>query len=217
MNGLKLHENIVARNFLYELGFSIQGQLRCGTIPPVFNLLQQTPADRKLGDVLLDSPGVVRLIEFRQPNNESKKERVKYRARHILLKAAIGEKEEKVSLSKSVHWVIETNLNDKTFVSRIVPYLDVYADPVDSQEHNFEQFIEMIAQEAVEKQTQFSIEELKRYLSFISICQGSDKAGTSGLLLAINAEGYLRFLELTDMTDLRFQHRVFVERYTEAM
>lgn len=205
MSGLKLHENIVTRNFLYELGFAIQGKLKCSTIPPAFNWSQQTPANQKLSDVLLEFPGIVRLIEFKQLDNSSTKERVKYRARHIALKAAIGENAEKIILSKSIHWVIETNPDDKTFISRLVPYLDAYADSIDSQRLSLEQFTEATAQEAVNEQAQFSIENLRHYLSFIALFQGSDKVGIGGLLLAINAEGYLRFAELTDMTDLRLQ------------
>ncbi len=68
------------------------------------NLLQQTPADKELADVLLEFPGVVRLIEFKQLNNKSKKER----ARYNLLKAAIGNDKETIKLSKSIHWFVET-------------------------------------------------------------------------------------------------------------
>lgn len=205
MNGLKLHENIVARNFLYELGFAIQGKLKCSTIPSIFNLSQQTPANQKLSDILLEFPGIVRLIEFKQLDSESTKERVKYRARHIILKAAIGENAEKIRLSKSIHWVVETNPDDKTFISRIVPYLDAYADSTDSQRHSLEQFTEAIAQEAVNELPKFSIENLQHYLSSIALFQGSEKVGIGGLLLAINAEGYLRFAQLIDLTDLRLQ------------
>lgn len=98
--------------------------------------------------------------------------------------------------------MIETNPDDKTFISRTIPYLDAYADLIDSQRHSLERFTEAIAVEAVNEQAQFPIENLRHYLSLIAMVQGSDKVGTGGLLLAISAEGCLRFAELTDITNL---------------
>lgn len=213
MNKLKLYENVVIGNFLYGLGFAIRAKSNRGVVPSVVNLLQQTPADKELGDVLLEFPGVVRLIEFKQLNNKSKKELGRYR----VLKPAISKNEEMIRLSRSIHWFVETNPDNKTFVSRIVPYLDAYADPTDNKKHSLEQFIEVIAEEAVDEQIQFSNDELRHYLSFIAKCQGSGKVGTGGLLLAINAEGCLRFLELTDIIELKLQHRAFVERLINEM
>ncbi|MBW4622576.1 MAG: hypothetical protein KME17_24865 [Cyanosarcina radialis HA8281-LM2] len=210
---MKLYENIVIGNFLYALGFAIRAKSDRGIVPSVVNLLQQTPADKELADVLLEFPGVVRLIEFKQLSNKSKKERGRYKA----LKASIGDSEEMIRISKSIHWFIETKPNNKTFVSRIVPYLDAYAEPIDNKKHSLEQFIEEIAEEAVHGKTKFSNEELRRYLSFISKCQGSGEVGTGGLLLAIDAQGYLRFVELTDMIELRLQHRAFVEKLINEM
>lgn len=213
MNKLKLYENVVIGNFLYGLGFAIRAKSDRGIVPSVVNLLQQTPADKELGDVLLEFPGVVRLIEFKQLNNKSKKER----RRSLHLTAAIGKNEEMIRLSKSIHWFIETNPDNKTFVSRIVPYLDAYAEPKNDKKHSLEKFIEAIAVEAVDEPKNFSNEELKHYLSFITKILGSDKVGTSGLLLAINAEGCLRFVELIDIIDLRLQHRAFVEKLIDEM
>lgn len=207
MNKLKLYENVVIGNFLYGLGFAIRAKSGRDVFPSVVNLLQQTPADKELGDVLLEFPGTVRLIEFKQLSNKSEKERARYNQ----LNAAIGNNEKMLRLSKSIHWFIETTPNNKTFVSRIVPYLDAYSD-IKDRRHTLEQFISSIAEEAVNKQTKFLNKDLKHYLSFISKCQGSGKVGTGGLLLVINAEGCLRFVELTDMMELRLQHRVFVEK-----
>lgn len=62
---LTLYENIVIGNYLFDLGVRM-AKLR-PTLPLVsVNLLQQTPADRLLGDVLLANAGVCRLIEFKR-------------------------------------------------------------------------------------------------------------------------------------------------------
>lgn len=71
---MKLYENIVIGNFLYGLGFAVRARAHSTglVVPSVVNLLQQTPADKELADVLLEFPGVVRLIEFKQLNKKSR-------------------------------------------------------------------------------------------------------------------------------------------------
>lgn len=58
---VKLYENVVIGNFLDGLGVSIGGRLKTECLPGAVSLLQQTPEDEALGDVLLDFPGTLRL------------------------------------------------------------------------------------------------------------------------------------------------------------
>src|SRR5262245_44285930 len=55
---MKIYENVVIGNFLFALGYALRDKGRVERLGAV-NLLQQTPADRFLGDLLLDFPGVV--------------------------------------------------------------------------------------------------------------------------------------------------------------
>ncbi len=68
---MKLYENVVIGNFLYGLGVSVGAQLRGHILPASVNLLQQTPEDKALADVLLSFPGTLRLIEFKSADNRS--------------------------------------------------------------------------------------------------------------------------------------------------
>ncbi|BAN34093.1 conserved hypothetical protein [Sulfuricella denitrificans skB26] len=201
---MKLYENIVIGNFLYGLGFAVRARTTTGLVPSVINLLQQTPADKELADVLLEFPGVIRLIEFKQLNNKSNKEKT----RHEQLTAAIGGGTRMAEVSRAIHWFVETHPENKTFISRIVPYLDAY--PQDKQQHSLAQFISSIAEDVVNGQNTFSPKELRGYLSLVARCQGSGSVSTGGLLLAINAKGDINFVELTDMMQLRLQHKNFV-------
>lgn len=70
---MKLYENIVIGNFLYGLGYSVGTKKGGNEVFSVVNLLQQTPADKELGDVLLEFPGVVKLIEFKNKAGSLKK------------------------------------------------------------------------------------------------------------------------------------------------
>jgi hypothetical protein len=56
------YENIVIGNFLYSLGLTV-GQESQGSVRPMcVNLMQQTPLDERLGDVMVANTGVTLLI-----------------------------------------------------------------------------------------------------------------------------------------------------------
>lgn len=75
---MKLYENITIGNFLFSLGYAIRDQQKGNKVMGSINLLQQTPADQLLGDVLLKFTGVVRLLEFKAEGPDLSKERGKH-------------------------------------------------------------------------------------------------------------------------------------------
>ena len=126
---MKLYENVVIGNFLYGLGFALGSQLRSGQLPSMVNLLQQTPDDKRLGDLLMAFPGTVRLIEFKTEANKSKKEA----GRHQFLSRIFSEKLDELpdlpGTSRRVHWYIETApLPSAALSARIEPYLDAFGE-----------------------------------------------------------------------------------------
>jgi hypothetical protein len=206
MKSIKLYENVVIGNFLYALGSAIRAKSKSDVNVSCINLLQQTPADQELADVLLEFPGVVRLIEFKQLSNKSKKESRRVRN----LNEAIAEKINLLTISKTIHWFVETNPEKNTFVSRIVPYIDAYSNS--QSKYDLDQFIEEIADNAVHGREQFSRKELQEYLDFVQITLGEGEVGTGGLIFAVDEVGNLRFLELIDMNELGLQHRELLEK-----
>ena len=206
---MKLYENVVIGNFLYALGFAVRAKSLSTAVPSVINLLQQTPADKLLGDVLLEFPGVVRLIEFKDKKSSQKKERNKCN----LLNIGIRKHKHHIKISKLIHWFIETdpldpdNLEDRSFVSRITPYLDAYSET--QTYFSFEEFIELTAQDAVSNKSLSNTEEISDYLWFLARFQGSKRLNTRGLLLVIDSSGGLAVANLTDMMELRLNQREF--------
>ena len=67
-------ENTVIGTFIFSLGQAV-GLLSCEPIG--VELLQQTPLDTSLGDVLIAKATFVRLIEFKRELNKSPKEHAK--------------------------------------------------------------------------------------------------------------------------------------------
>jgi hypothetical protein len=205
---LKLYENVVIGNFLYLLGATVQAKSKSNITTSIVSLLQQTPADKELGDVLLEFPGVIRLIEFKSLDNKSPKEK----ARHRQLTVAIGEDDHLIMLSKSIHWFVGTMPKEQTFDSHIVPYLEAYSG--ENSWYNLEKFIEVTAEEAVRGEGRYSREDLRYYLSLIAHCQGSGQINTGALLLKVDTSGNINYVVLRDMIELRLQHREFVQRIT---
>lgn len=210
---MKVYENVVIGNFLYSLGFSIRSHLDRNTpFPSVVNLLQQTPVDKELGDVLLTFPGLVRLIEFKMKGASLKKERMRQKALSIAL---TGENSSLVETSMSVHWYVELSANsDKApLISRVVPYLDAFADPSVLEPRSMEQMIEQTAREAVSETDPLSRERARAYLDLVRLTLGTGKpAGAGGLLLLMDANGGMYFAEVQDIADLNLPNKLWLER-----
>ena len=67
---MPIYENLVIGNFLYALGLKIGARQHDYLIPDLtVNLIQQTPIDFVLGDVLLVGPRAVALLEFKREAN----------------------------------------------------------------------------------------------------------------------------------------------------
>jgi hypothetical protein len=205
---MKLYENVVIGNFLYALGFAVRARRTTGTSVSVVNLLQQTPDDKRLGDLLLTFPGVVRLIEFKAEANRSAKER----ARHTVLKNALSAEPRLESVSRKVHWYVKTAPSEPTALTvRIVPYLDAFPDGY-SQYDRLETFIQTLAQDiAGGRPVNLSAEA--DYLEWVRRTQGEGEFGSGGLLLAADADGSLHYAQLLDMSELRLSHREWFTRH----
>lgn len=210
---MKIYENVVIGNFLYALGFAIRARQSVQSMPSVVNLLQQTPSDTLLGDLLLQFPGVVRLLEFKVDQNQSGKER----ARHTALSSAIAAVPALNAVSRRVHWYVEAGSPDgQNLAVRAVPYLDAY--PRSKPRGRFESFIEALADEVVNGRSKpGEAQEDIEYLRWVKRLQGEGEVGTGGLLLVANSDGTLHYAQLLDLLELRVEHRLWVELHIQRL
>lgn len=200
---MKLYENVVIGNFLYGLGFAIRARLASGSLSGVVSLLQQTPADTLLGDLMLEFPGVLRLIEFKSNANKSNKEQVRHNA--LRSQVAIGSTRE--AISRKVHWYIETapsEIPGQAFTCRIVPYLDAFAKGAGCD--SLESFIDTLAAQAIVEEPPADRAEEAQYLEWVRLLQGKGEVGTGGILVIIDRSGTVRYAQLLDMMDFRLTH-----------
>lgn len=210
---LKVYENVVIGNFLYSLGFSVRSHLDKDTpFPSVVNLLQQTPVDKELGDVLLTFPGLVRLIEFKMKGASLKKEKIRHQALSLALE---GENAMLVETSRSVHWYIELSAKSETapLISRVVPYLDAFTDQQSLRSGGIEEMVDQTARQAVMETDPLSREHARAYLDLVRVTLRKDKpVGAGGLLLVMDAQGGMHFAQVQDLLDLNLPDRLWLER-----
>lgn len=208
---MKLYENVIIGNFLYGLGYAIGSEARNKETLSVINLLQQTPADKELGDVLLEFPGVVRLIEFKNRSGSLRKEK----RRHSQLKAALGNNSNHINVSKSIHWYVETKPFSDCCVNNIKPYLDAFDNDVNSC-FTLETFVEDIKLDVFRTDLTFSQDDYKDYLSLVARCQGTGEVGTGGIVIAVTEKG-IKYFQFTDIIQLRLQHKDYVNEINNQL
>ncbi|MDP9649690.1 hypothetical protein [Paraburkholderia caledonica] len=212
-NMKKIYENVAIGNFLYGLGYAIRARHQTRSMPGVVNLLQQTPSDTLLGDLLLQFPGVVRLLEFKAEGNASTKERARVRALSCSLETTPSFQ----AVSRRVHWYVEIGVSEEqNVVARAVPYLDSY--PRTKPRGSFEAFIEAQADEIVNGRSKEGDAELEmEYIRWVKRMQGEGEVGTGGLLLVAQADGTLHYAQLLDMLELRMEHRLWIELHDQRL
>jgi hypothetical protein len=228
---LKLYETVVIGNFLYGLGFAISAKSKDPVFPSIVSLLQQNPMDQPLGDVLLEfSDGIVRLIEFKNKENKDKKEFQKHDnlmrdLQRMIIDHALKEMSERYEyISRSIHWFIETDPEEIDFTSRIVPYLDAFPTDdsrcADNRNFTFAEFVDLTADDAVNKRRSFPAEDLRAYLWYIAKLQiGLKKSGSkkdipeaAGILLWIRSNGSIKVAGLPNMMYLKLQDREYIQQ-----
>lgn len=207
---MKIYENVIIGNFLYGLGVDVG--LKVGLdketkYPALINLLQQTPSDKLLGDMVVEFPGIVRVLEFKNKDNPSDKEQIRVKALNDALK---GQKRIQ-EISRELHWYIETKPFEQICANKIVPYLDAYNGT--PSQYILEEFISSITKEMLKSTSTVTHEEQKAYLDLIAKCQngsgsGSGKVGTGGLIVSVSNKG-IQYVEFSSIEQLRLQHKEF--------
>ena len=203
---MPIYENLVIGNFLFALGLKIgarrdDGLAREHLAPNLaVNLLQQTPLDIVLGDVLLEGPSVVALLEFKRAADRRKKERGKL----VQIEALLERPKFQVlrTTSAQIHFYVETGDILEGGFSRVLPYLDLLTDDPGIC---LEQLIDDLVSRArsAPELTEKRREQCQRYLELVCLCQGRSYRPSPGLLVGVRGDGRIAFAPVDDIRDLR--------------
>ena len=208
---MKLYENVVIGNFLYGLGFAIAKRTTTHDFPAIVNLLQQTPDDAVLGDLLFEAPGLLRIIEFKQRSNTDPKEEV----RHANVRMGLSGSPEMTLVSRQVHWFVETQPTQDHFLARIVPYLDAF--PRTDEQHDFAAFVAATAEAAVSTQQQFAFDEMNNYLGWLASLHKSGTVSSGGLVVKLSPDGTLHYVALVSVMELVLSRQSVMQKREQAM
>lgn len=197
------HENVTIGNFIYSLGmlvgyFSKQKETSCTMA--CINLIQQTPNDAKIGDVLASFPGAVRILEFKRSTNPPKKEQAKVR----YLKQFLSRETHLTQVSHGIHWYAETLApNNKNLDIRARPYLMLESKGC-NEELSLLDFTANFAREIVAQKVAFPMTLVQEYLESLPKLQDQTSKSTSagGLVVCMDKEKGIRYMPIRDFREL---------------
>ncbi len=194
---MDIYENVVIGSFLYALGLEVGGAARQPASLGV-NLLQQTPIDGPLADIVLNNTAFFRLIEFKRSKNRSPKEHDKRSALLAALNSSEGRRH--LPISREVHWYVETGERGE-WSAAAVPYIDFGCA---EGHHDFLGFIRATARAALEQPlSEGDVIACKAYLRFVAGLTDGRQDGDTGCLLITGGGGApLSYAPLRSLRDI---------------
>jgi len=212
---MKLYENVVIGNYLYGLGIAVGARLgaKKTDFPSIVSLLQQTPDDTAIGDVLITAPGALRVLEFKREDNADSKEEKRF---DRLCKVLTKYPQRMSSVSREVHWYIETKPIKNRFDDRVVPYLEAFPRPKTfTAGSDLAQFVERTAQSMVSGLPGCTEAEAADYLGLLASIHKHGRIGSGGLLFKISPNGSIHYAELVSILDLIVEKKILLRQYMD--
>lgn len=205
------YENIVIGNFLYGLGFNV-AHISGSNVPPAcVNLLQQTPLDTKLSDVLINLGGAVRLLEFKRTSNKSGKEEDKAEALRLIL----DDQPHLIQVSKSVHWYILSGMSGvaEDIEVKLSSYID---SSTRANSITLAEFTSMTARKMLLEPDQEPSKTLvDEYLQCVVDMAVAGGSSNGGIVVHVSKSGEIRYVAVRDLLDLALPHDLLVARAQE--
>lgn len=211
-----IYENVFIGNFIFILGAQIGMALRDQKqhdIPMCINLLQQTPVDKLLGDMLADFPGCSFLIEFKREQNNDRKEKKKL----DILRNALKRDSDLENISRLAHWFVQIKDSKDSLKTNVVPYLDMEQVNMKIEPKSFEFFIKEIVIEIMKmadcedvKTVGVSSNEMSKYLKLLKKVYGSSGVKTGGIIVNLSKNGTLSYAVISDISKT---HKRLIEDY----
>ncbi|MBR9779722.1 MAG: hypothetical protein GYB52_08100 [Rhodospirillales bacterium] len=195
---MDIYENVVIGGFIYALGFRA-GQ-KAFSMPTNINLLQQTPMDKSLADVLIGMPDVYYLLEFKRRANKGTKEAQKLA---FLQRYLSQDNPRYLEVSRGTHLYIESELNGEHLATRCSPYLDFQSE---LKSVRLERIVDVLLEGTLVRDRGITGEECCHYLGLVqqaykAVDGVEGDTGTSGgfIIVGGTTSGTLKFVTLPDI------------------
>ncbi|MDV7339188.1 hypothetical protein RYZ26_06265 [Terasakiella sp. A23] len=192
---MDIYENIVIGNFLVGLGYEIR---ELGNELGVsVNLLQQTPMDTEIGDILIQGLKSLVILEFKRHESSSDKETQKVDA----LKDALHSERNRdlQPVSRSIHWYIESENRDESFTCHASPYLDYKENLSDIA---LDKLVKKVAKSIVNPPADANWTQLCiSYLDLLRTLYKKRKTSSGALIFFASDSGF-KYLAVSNFSDL---------------
>ena len=183
------YENIQIGYFLYALGYHVsKNGYHISKFSP--NLMQQTPLDKDLGDLLINSTSKCILIEFKRSIDEVKNEIDK---KNDIVKCIREKGFEEIKLSAKCHLLAIGDYDDEKLEFLFMPYIMML---VSEEFRKYNIFEDIVKGEIGIKRDDFI-----RYYNHMKTCKPDPSPGgcTGCLLIEIAENGSIYSYALKDM------------------
>lgn len=196
---MALYENTFIGSFLYGLGIQIGASSAQQPRVTGVDLLQQTPLDSPLADLLIHAPDYVSIIEFKRRENRSEKESEKraWLSRNIGVSVDPGRLQR---ISRAMHFQIDLESVGKSLVVRLRPYLD---EDEAGQTIDLANLCRWFADAMGKSDPTPSPQDRAEYLAFLRTTHGKDSASGGGgsVLIVAAKDGLIRHAVVDDLRD----------------
>lgn len=207
---MDIYENVVVGNFLFALGLRLGKNV--STLEPLsINLLQQTPMDQVLGDLVLRSAKLFRIVEFKRAASRSEKELGK------LKRLLVGLEEPSIAdlkhISREIHWYVRSDFRGECKSIEVMPYLE-FRSP--EKRFTLMEFVELTAQTAtIGLMGDMDVARCRQYLDLLANVHGGDEGNSGCLVLFASSDGGLQFLPAPDAREFLHTPQQIIERIQE--
>lgn len=205
---MQLYENTLIGTFLYGLGIEIGVRAPGRAMVSGVDLLQQTPLDSSIGDLIIKAPRYFRVIEFKRASNRDDKEAEKRAA----LRERIDRQPDAAHLLRTgaaihLHIEIDDSPTPDGYVRNDLAYRPYLGGA--ARACSLRTLCAQTADAMHAPSPSPTPGECARYLSVLKASQGAPKVptGGGGTLLVAMREGVVEHAHVGDLTDLFRSHR----------
>lgn len=109
-----------------------------------------------------------------------------------------------------MHWSIELDSDSAVSAVQVTPVLDALQETRNASSLSLDQFAQAFAEAALGGEPRVTEEDYQIYLSLMARCSGYLQPRSSRLLISANSDGGVRYVELSEITQLSLSHREYL-------
>jgi hypothetical protein len=200
---MDLYENTLIGTFLYGLGMEVGARAGERGVASGVDLLQQTPLDQSLADLMIQSASAIRLVEFKRAKNNDPKEKQKLNALRLYMYRH-PEPEPLARTSVEIHRLVEIHPAES---ETILPRTTLHERAYFGGPSSVSTIPELCATTAIALTTPTrgpSIADCARYLGVLAQLSAAVKrpTGGGGTLMVAMRDGIVGHAHVNDISDI---------------